>query len=998
MRLALNIFARSIVLIALVASPASGADLTLTTFGAFTGQADIALPASGNIIFAGGAMTLPALPSGTPTGQLLVQAGNDIILQNNTVITAGTGWSVTFLAGTNSSVPRTVNAGLGNINLQGSAALASADGSITLLAGNSVTVGTGFVHSLGGGGITVNAVSGSVNTGTKANGFVFRNSPGAPYLVDASLGGISTGAGGNLTITAGQNIASLLPTGTIVTDGGSGAFGATPGNVTLTAGGNVTGHYVVRNGTGTITAGQSAGLSGAQLALSLVSGAWNVTAAQDILLQEVRNPNGIFNNVGPSTSASRHLFDYAAGASLNLKAGNAVQFTGASLPRNSGSFEQGIPSIFPGTLSLSAGAGGVQLAISLLLFPAPNGQLTVTTTSGGSFAGASSSGALVQLVMSDSAATQYASAASFSPSDHAAIPVHLGDPVPVQLNVAGDMNSLVLVSPKRVQLVVGGNLVNGAFTAQNLAPTDVSSVSVAGDILNPSEFTTILPTAIPNLAFFACAVDQPSGLTAAAVASLASRLSYDPIAQTLTFRGRMTAPEELALVSLTVQCPSPEVVQPLDPASAQALYTASQSVPGYPSSGFLIAGPGLLNLQAHNLDLGFTTGLQSVGPAQNPVLAALGTSGAAININLSGNLNLISTAISSIAGGGVTVNAQGSIQVGSARLTGSSPTRGIFTSVDANVTVLSGGDIEISGSRIAAYDGGNIMVSSLHGNVDVGLPATDALTVTKVFGNPVQTSAVVLPVGGILALTFPPSNNPLASDQLVGNISVLAGENILFGCGALTETALNHTFNSRASVLLQAGGIIALGSTNCLSVAVDGTLTARSGSSPGFLNAYVSPADIAAVAGSTVQFSVYATGIAPFAYQWFKEGATLAGATDAVLSLSDIQRADAGRYSVVVSNLAGTVMNYVQLRVLVPQLLSATLVPTNQTLTVSFNDASGGLLTAQDIASFVVQTSTNLVDWTSAKLPLSTNDSGGLWFQLPVPSDPGSGFYRVLSQ
>ena len=992
MRLALNILARTFVLIALVASPAFGADLTVTTFGAFTGQANIALQASGNIIFAGGAMTLPALPSGTPTGQLLVQAGNDIILQNNTVITAGTGWSVTFLAGTNSSMPDTVIAGLGNITLQGSASLASADGSIALVAGNSVAVGTGFVHTLGGGGITISAVFGSVNTGTKPNGFVFRNSPGTPYLVDASLGGISTGAGGNLSITAGQNIASLLPTGTIVTDGGSGAFGATPGNVTLTAGGNVTGHYVVRNGTGTIEAGQSAGLNGAQLALSLVAGAWNVTAAQDILLQEVRNPNGIFNSVGPSSSASHHLFDYAPGASVSLNAGNSVQLTGASLPRNSGSFEQSIPSIFTGTLNLRAGAGGVQLANSLLLFPAPNGQLTVTTTSGGSFAGASPSGGLVQLVMSDSAATQYANAASFSPSDHAAIPVHLGDPVPVQLNVAGDMNSLMLVAPKRVQLVIGGNLVNSAFMAQNLAPADVSSVSVAGDILNPSEFTTISPTAIPNLAFFSCAVDQPSGLTAAAVASLASRLSYDPIAQTLTFRGRMTAQEELALMSLTVQCPSPEVVHPLDPPSAQALYSASQSVPGYPSSGFLIAGPGVLNVQARNLDLGFTTGLQSVGPAQNPALAALGTYGAAMNVSLSGNLNLISTAISSIAGGGVTVNAQGSIQVGSARLTASSPTRGIFTSVNANVKVLAGGDIEINGSRIAAYDGGNLLVGSDHGTVDVSLPGDGSLVVVKVFGNPAQSSSWVIPGNGILAATLPDSA------EQVGNIEVDAGQNLYLGCGAITQFSMNGTPAGAADISIVALADVFIGG-GCAAVLAPGLIDMRAAGLIGSpLSAQVNVTNLTAVAGAGAQFSVAAGGLGPFSYQWYQDGAVFPGATNSSLALADIQRADAGTYSVVVSNITGTVTNYVQLRVLVPQLLSATLVPTNQTLIVSFNDASGGPLTAQDIPSFLIQTSTNLLDWTSTNLPLATNATGGLWFQLPLPADSDSGFYRVLSQ
>ena len=164
------------------------------------------------------------------------------------------------------------------------------------------------------------------------------------------------------------------------------------------------------------------------------------------------------------------------------------------------------------------------------------------------------------------------------------------------------------------------------------------------------------------------------------------------------------------------------------------------------------------------------------------------------------------------------------------------------------------------------------------------------------------------------------------------------------------------------------------------------------------LNAQVNGTNLAAVAGTNVQFTVAAGGLAPFSYQWFKDGTSLPGETDASLFLTDINRAAAGTYSVVVSNVTGTVTNDIQLHILVPQLLSTFFVQTNQIMSVSFGDADGGLLTAQDIPSFVIQTSTNLVDWTSIDLPISTNASGGLSFQLPSFSDPGCGFYRILSQ
>jgi hypothetical protein len=77
-----------------------------------------------------------------------------------------------------------------------------------------------------------------------------------------------------------------------------------------------------------------------------------------------------------------------------------------------------------------------------------------------------------------------------------------------------------------------------------------------------------------------------------------------------------------------------------------------------------------------------------------------------------------------------------------------------------------------------------------------------------------------------------------------------------------------------------------------------------------------------------------------------------------------------------------------------PQLLNTSLVQTNQSLSV----AIGGTLTAQEIASLVIQTSTNLVDWTPTNLPVITNGSGGLSFQAAKSSNPGSGFFRILSQ
>ncbi len=66
------------------------------------------------------------------------------------------------------------------------------------------------------------------------------------------------------------------------------------------------------------------------------------------------------------------------------------------------------------------------------------------------------------------------------------------------------------------------------------------------------------------------------------------------------------------------------------------------------------------------------------------------------------------------------------------------------------------------------------------------------------------------------------------------------------------------------------------------------------------------PVSASVVAGAAVSFRVVASG-SGLSYQWLKDGITLASATGASLSLSAVSTADAGSYTVTVSNSAGAV-------------------------------------------------------------------------------------------
>ena len=88
-------------------------------------------------------------------------------------------------------------------------------------------------------------------------------------------------------------------------------------------------------------------------------------------------------------------------------------------------------------------------------------------------------------------------------------------------------------------------------------------------------------------------------------------------------------------------------------------------------------------------------------------------------------------------------------------------------------------------------------------------------------------------------------------------------------------------------------------------------------------------------AGSTVTFSVSAAGTQPLAYQWRRNGTNIAGATSSSLTLSNVQLAQEGGYSVIVSNSAGAITsNTASLTVnSVPVAPTITVNPQSQTVT-----------------------------------------------------------------
>ena len=144
-------------------------------------------------------------------------------------------------------------------------------------------------------------------------------------------------------------------------------------------------------------------------------------------------------------------------------------------------------------------------------------------------------------------------------------------------------------------------------------------------------------------------------------------------------------------------------------------------------------------------------------------------------------------------------------------------------------------------------------------------------------------------------------------------------------------------------------------------------------------------------AGGSASFSVGATGTAPLSYQWRLNGANVSGATSPSLNLSGVTTNQAGSYTVLVNNSAGSVTSSPAiLTVNVPP--SITVQPQHQSVTAG--SAASFSVTAGGTAPLSYQWrlyGTNLSGATGAALNLSgvtTNQAGS--YTVLIANSAGS--------
>jgi len=210
--------------------------------------------------------------------------------------------------------------------------------------------------------------------------------------------------------------------------------------------------------------------------------------------------------------------------------------------------------------------------------------------------------------------------------------------------------------------------------------------------------------------------------------------------------------------------------------------------------------------------------------------------------------------------------------------------------------------------------------------------------------------------------------------------------NYQWTCNGTNVPGATNTFLALTNVQpVQSGSYYSLVASNTFGVATNGAM---------FLNEVpvefsIQPQSLGIAAGGSTTFAVTNLfGVGPFTYQWQCNNTNISGATNASLSLTNLQWNQSGTYSVAVSNGYGAVTNGATLSV-VPLLFitPGTMLTTNGfQFSVNFAYATNAV---------VIFASTDLVNW----VPVLTNPPGGgpVFFDSGATNFPQR-FYRAVTQ
>ncbi len=182
----------------------------------------------------------------------------------------------------------------------------------------------------------------------------------------------------------------------------------------------------------------------------------------------------------------------------------------------------------------------------------------------------------------------------------------------------------------------------------------------------------------------------------------------------------------------------------------------------------------------------------------------------------------------------------------------------------------------------------SVVVSNSEGRL-TSTAATLMVTVNDPPGITTQPTAQAVPAGGSVSFSVVASGASTLTYQWIKDGRAISG-------------ATAATFNLSSAVTSDAGSYL-VGVTNPAGRTTSSSVTLTIIVPPRITT---QPSAQSVTAGDGVSFTVVASDSAPTTYQWKKNGTAISGATTAIFSLSSAATSDAGTYSVVVTNSAGS--------------------------------------------------------------------------------------------
>jgi len=698
----------------------------------------------------------------TGTGDIDLSAAGNVLFQSGL-----TGGAAVYTAGLAGAPAATMGAGkrLGNFATDG--------GNVTVAAGGAV-VGAAFTNpNWDGGDFSV--------TGWQPRGLVTPTTAGqapgpAQYGVnfdefDWNLGALG---GGDLTVQAGGTVSYLSAATADSSPNGNATIDGAGGGLRITAVGDIgTSQFYVADGTGVITtnAGMPAIVPGSTPGSYLGSTFALGNSSISVWARESLQVDGLYNPTYTPAAVTNpgtpvNFFTYGSNSALSLSSTNGS----ATLELLADSLDMGVllgPHLLndsfgflnlPANLTIQALQQDVDVnpGEAAILFPSSTGQLAL-------FAGRDINAATSSiLAMADSFPTAVWTAASPQTSIPASVidsvgglaefqgAIHTGDPNPVLITAARDINDLGVALPKAADIVAGRDIVNLTFKGQNVSATDISLVTAGRDMVDNNTSAEIAVGGQGSLDVFAgrnVNLGVGGGITTVGNlvnanlpstqgADLALAVGYGTQgADYSSFLQKVIDPS----TATAYQQQLTDYVETLTGDSGLAFAQAQILFKGFSQSqqaaliDTVFFNELLLSGRAANSGsgVGFTQGYAAID-ALYP--GSRGAATAAAN-PYNGNLDLITSQIYTLSGGNISILVPGgAIDVGLAFTPAGLVQKpaselGIVAEGAGNVDIYSLGDVNVNASRIFTLGGGNILIWSDEGSIDAGNGSKSSLSV-----------------------------------------------------------------------------------------------------------------------------------------------------------------------------------------------------------------------------------------------------------------------------